>query len=160
MELDDGTKTDVDSGSENRRLYTVEARYNAAEPRVLCGNHLDTRWRRLVFQHNNPRSVLTQSRYENYYRYEVAQALRWWFHANAAEGASSAWSAWSVSSIWDVGAVSHCLETRLIEHKLESNYTITAVSQHCHVTYADRSNIAPDWEDRRNQTSTETKKGD
>ena len=140
IELEPDYQTKRGSGSGVDTVYGVEARYAYPEPRIICGQVFDNRWRQVYFKEaaggvpiNNsqqcPRAAL-----DGLYNYEAAQALRWWFHAQAAA---------------DTFGSSICLETRLVEHKIKYTYETVAVSQHCLVSGEDRSNIMPDWNQPR-----------
>lgn len=122
-EQDDyATKPDVfpqkgTSGSGDAHAYTVQARMAYFEPKQICGHLLDTRWRTIYFE-QSPVGVPAQSRYSPWsgclpgmMTYEAAQALRWWFMANAAH------------------TFDHfCLETRLVKHEIKYSFEEQAVS--------------------------------
>lgn len=113
--------------------WSVEARLAYYNPQAVAGLLLDDRWQTVSFPEGRigvPRS----SRYSlpwfaacGLYDYAAAQALRWWFIAQAeAEG----------------GAI--CLETRLIKHQMKYSYEHTAESAHAYIGGDDRSHIMPD----------------
>lgn len=86
--------------------YTVEARLvQKLTPQIVCGNALDGEWRTLHFQRGGGG---VPARHEldhglgmfHLYTYEAAQALRWWFLANA-------------------DSLGRLIETRLVRHKVE-----------------------------------------
>lgn len=101
--------------------YTVEARYNSDDARVICGMPLTRKWQH-VSTTRAPSGVPTEQVclgmtpfFEGVLNYPAAQALRWWFIAAAA--------------------VEHndlLLETRLVEHRCEYTWkdtTIRAVNE-------------------------------
>ncbi len=110
--------------------YTVEGRYNYSEPKQFGGQILDERWRTLIFP-SAPFGVPIGGFHKHELKmngllgYSAAQALRWWFHANA-----------------DVLG-SLCLETKIVKHIIKSSYKCEAVSDHELITGDDRSNIKP-----------------
>ena len=117
---------DGNSGSGTTYGYQVQARYMYSAPKSFEGMILDKQWRTIPFK-EGACGVPAGSRFEMpelvhayCYSHEAAQALRWWFLANA--------HASDFSSI--------CLETRLIEYKLEYSHKATAVRV---VDYIERS---------------------
>ena len=139
FELEPDYQTKRGSGSGEETAYCVEARFQFPEPQLICGQLFDNRWRRVSFQKDAagvpsndsyfaPRVALT-----GLYSYQSAQALRWWFHAQAAAENYSAF----------------CVQSRLVEHKIKYTYETTATSAHCVVGGEDRSNIMPDWNQPR-----------
>ena len=134
-ELEPDYKCDKAQSSGSNMLYTVEARYAFSKPVQICGQLFDMRWSEVRFKTSAEgigvpelKSWSQLSNVSSMYEYVAAQALRWWFHAEAAKDHS------------DI-----CLETRLIKHEIKWSQTITAVSQHCKISGEDRSNIIPDW---------------
>lgn len=146
MDLDDEYKKNRGSGSSTEVAYSVEARYAFIDPVIIAGQIFDNRWRRVIFKESsvgvpNAPAWKRHTIENGLLCYASAQALRWWLHA--------------VGECENNGAI--CLETRLIEHKIESQYTITAVAQHCVVGGDDRSSCMPEWGGRivagENQTN-------
>ena len=89
--------------------YFVEAR--RTEPSEINGQRLTTQWKRLVFL-DHPLNVPAWPRYKlagfiGYYSYEAAQALRYWFLADAD----------------DFG----CTKTRLVKVTIEYTHTVTEI---------------------------------
>ncbi len=124
------------SGSGNEEAWSIEARWMYSEPKAFGGQIFDQRWKRVHFDRVNPPvgvpsghpSVLNVRDTCDLYGYQAAQALRWWFHANAA-------AAW----------MDTCLETRLVKHKLKYEFSSEAVSAHATVGGDDRSGMMPDY---------------
>ena len=135
VEPDDFPKKGT-SGSGGMKAYSIEARYAYPDPRDFFGNLLDQRWRTLHFDKAPPPfGVPTGGRYNQpmlyytgLYEYQAAQALRWWFLAAAHAEFSCG-----------------CIETRLIEHKIEYSFSSTAIKAVAPVGGDDRSGIMPDW---------------
>src|SRR5690606_9220355 len=96
----------------------------------------DQRWKRVKFDTiplpvgvpSGPPSLSGLRDKLGLYSYQAAQALRWWFHANAA-------ASWN-----DL-----CLETRLVKHRVKYSYECEAISAHAVIGGDDRSNVMPDW---------------
>ena len=104
------------SGSGTERLFSVEARYNYHEPKVIAGQMFDNRWKRIPYSdapHGIPKPrYISQGRSaSNLLTRQEAEAIRWWFIciAEASE---------------NVGG-SLCLETRIVEHEVEYSYSVT-----------------------------------
>lgn len=126
-------KKQIGSGSGSTDAWSVEARYASHGPRVIAGMLLDNRWQRVQFDPSptgvpsKAGSVSNPSAY-GHLDYAAAQALRWWFVAQA-----------------DVDLGSFCLETRLVQYRINYSYQVEQVSAHAYVGGEDRSNIMPDW---------------
>lgn len=124
------------SGNGGVIAYSVEARYAYPDAKVFAGNLLDARWRTVQFEKAMPPVGVPVGRSYNspwlqqtgLFEYQAAQALRWWFLAIAEAEFSCG-----------------CIETRLIEHKIEYSYASTANKPVALVGGDDRSNIMPDW---------------
>lgn len=102
----------IPSGSGSIDVYTVEARYAYHDPKVLCGQLFDNRWREVQFQ-QSPIGVPSKTwplDYPGYYSFDAAQALRWWFIAQAGASGEGNW----------------CLETRLVRHRAKYSYEFKA----------------------------------
>ena len=113
--------------------YSVEARLAYPEPRQVCGHLLDLRWTTLHFD-KSPIGV-PQARPGNFlmlatglYSYQAAQALRWWFLAQAENEFSCL-----------------CIESRIVEHQITYSYYTKAVRAGSIVGGDDRSNIMFGW---------------
>lgn len=100
--------------------YTVEARYNYAEPRQFGDIILHKDWRPLQF-HKSPIGVhpfgqrhsgSIQRESLGLFGYSAAEALRWWFisECEMQEGYSTL-----------------CLETRIVAHKITYALSATAL---------------------------------
>jgi hypothetical protein len=122
------------SGSGTNVGYTVEARLAYMVPQTVVGMVLDTRWQRINFPQGVPGvREKTGSPYDvaTYWlhTWAAAQALRWWFHSEA-----------------DLhGPGSYCLETRIVEHRVNYTYSVEAVGAHAQIGgNVHRSNFGPD----------------
>lgn len=121
------------SASGKNHGYSVEARLNTYKPDEVLGNILDNRWRRLNFPESHI-GVPLHRKGElglgelGLVSYAAAQALRWWFHAEAENSRKGI-----------------CLETRIILHEVTFSYAETPKSVHEAIGGNDRSNIMPDW---------------
>jgi len=62
--------------------------------------------------------------------YQQAQALRWWFLASL-----------EATDFFRVLNV----ETRIVSHEINLEYTVTALGEHGWIHGEDRSNFLPDW---------------
>lgn len=124
------------SGSGGVTGYSVEARLNYHEPRTISGQIFDNRWSTVHFQQTVPPFGVPSGRRYNscwydqtgLFSYQAAQALRWWFLANA-----------------EVEFSCLCLETRLIEHEIKYSYSSTGVKAGAVIGGDDRSNIMFGW---------------
>lgn len=122
------------SGSGLEDGWSVEARFTYHEPRQFGKQIFDQRWKSVQFDQvvppigvpSGPPSVLGIRDACGLYGYQAAQALRWWFHANAA-------------ARWQDG----CLETRLVKHLLKYEFSSTAESAHAVIGGDDRSGMKP-----------------
>lgn len=122
------------SGNGTDHAYTVEARLAYPEPRSVVGQILDTRWRQVAFVESTvgvparPRYAPWGAFLSDKLSYQAAQALRWWFLANAEQEFSCL-----------------CIETRLVEHEIKYSYSSTAIKAGALIGGEDRSNIMFDW---------------
>jgi hypothetical protein len=124
------------NGSGTAISYSVQARLAYFEPRMVCGQMLDTRWTTVNFEMG--RVGVPADKFESLpghntavanglVSYQAAQALRWWFLANADKEFSCG-----------------CIETRLIKHTVRYEYSITADSAHDYIGEGEsRTNIMP-----------------
>ena len=95
--------------------YTVEARWNYPSPKAFGQIILDREWRTIPFaegQHGVPQKTNHWDgsfflRQFGLYTFPVAEALRWWFIAEANSD--------SIGSL--------CLETRIVEHRVRYSST-------------------------------------
>jgi len=127
---------DTMSGSGSVEGYRVEARYMGHEPKPFAGLILDKEWRLLTFNDKTPIGVPIGDSYhapmlkQTYcFSYQCAQALRWWFHAQA--------------EVEMLGGL--CLETRIVKYEIQYSHSAKRVSEHCLIGGDDRSNCMPDW---------------
>ncbi|SRR6266404_238374 len=106
------------SGSGSETGYSVEARYNYPQPKIIAGVIYHKDWRHVHPQqgvlgvpvaHPQQRHIIEHGLMS----YPAAQAIRWWLHAIAA-------------SEEFLGGL--CLETRLIEHRISYSYKETLTS--------------------------------
>ncbi len=101
------------SASGTDRSYSVQARMAYYEPRTVSGMMLDTRWKTVCFK---PGEVgVPIHRWHSWpdhglYNYQAAEALRWWFVAQAR-----------------VENNEICLETRLVEHEVDYSWKESSV---------------------------------
>lgn len=111
--------------------YYVEAMTTYPEPQTFGGQIFSGKWKRVHFndtvagvpkaaQFQLPIMILADC-----YSYEAAQALRWWFHAEAAPG--------------------FCLQSRIVKCEIKYSVETERVSEHCVIGGDDRSNCMPDW---------------
>lgn len=120
------------SGSGTEIAYSVQARLAYHQPRQVCGHLLDLRWTTLYFE-KSPIGVPVRAGsmargHCGLLSYQAAQALRWWFLAQAELEFSCL-----------------CLETRLVEHRVEYSYSATAARAGAIIGGDDRSNIMFGW---------------
>ncbi len=131
------------SGRGTTHGYTVEARHNYPDPVAIGRQIFDNRWREVHYQEGHP-GVPTRKASPHdagsYHTFDFAgaQALRWWFHAEA-----------EASPEWGV-----CLETRLVRHEITYEYSVKAVSAHEHTggdagDFSSRSPKSPPFAENR-----------
>lgn len=123
------------SGSRTMDGYKVSARYCSDTPMELCGQLFDNRWQIVQFD-KAPLGVPIADPYSarilgerGLLGYAAAQALRWWFHANA-------------EALRIGGGL--CLETKLVKHTISASFECVAMSEHELIGGGDRSNCMPD----------------
>lgn len=123
------------SQSGTNHAYSVQARYDYPEPKVFGDIILHKEWKTIYFPKSRDVGVPTGNALDwagnqmGLMSYQAAQALRWWFHANA--------EAEILGSL--------CLETRIVKHKVEYSIKEEAISDHEYIGGDDRSNVMPDW---------------
>lgn len=121
------------SGSGDDILYSVQARLAYHDARLICGHLLDLRWKTLYFE-KSPIGVPAARPFRfgamatGLLSYQAAQALRWWFLAEAETNFSCL-----------------CVETRLVEHRVSYSYSSEAIRAVAPIGSDDRSNTMPDW---------------
>jgi hypothetical protein len=121
------------TGSEKTHGYTVEAKSLSGDPIQIGDLTLGNKWERIPFS-RSPIGVPNCAPYEGALQYTAllnypaAQALRWWFHAEAHKGAG--WLS---------------LLTRIVRHEVQMTHKVTAISAHCEIGGEDRSALTPDW---------------
>lgn len=122
------------SGTMNGDGWTVEVRLaDYAQPIQIGDMVVSHQWQRVGFTpavigvpaHSEYQSYLGYTRYLSY---PAAQALRWWFHAEAAKG-----------------SLALGLHSRLVKHRIRVEHSVEAVSVHCGIGGEDRSSMMPDW---------------
>jgi hypothetical protein len=94
--------------------YYVQARYMYSEAVVICGQLFDKRWKRVSFEPSTAgvpvhRPYDVAKHLTELMDYAAANALRWWFVANATLTNN------------DI-----CLETRLVACRIKYSYEATA----------------------------------
>ena len=101
----------------------------------MCGQLFDNRWQIVQFN-KSPLGVPVADPYmapileeRGLFGYAAAQALRWWFHANAVASR--------------IGG-DLCLETKLVKHTVATAFECSAVSEHEFIGGEDGSNRTPD----------------
>lgn len=131
-ELDPDYDPNFSSGTASEVCFVVEARDISQTPCVVADQIFDNRWKRVHFERGavgvppcNPFQLYTNR--NGYLSYPAAQALRWWLHANAE-------------------ATMHgmCLETRLVEVRIESSYKAVAIATHALIGGEARNNFQPE----------------
>lgn len=123
------------SGTGTIHAFRVQARYMYPEPKVFNGIVLDERWRYIDFPSapigvpRGPEYYLPMLITTHCYGYQAAQALRWWFHAEAERSL--------------LGGL--CIDTRLVQFTIEYSHKWKPVSCHGLIGGNDRSSSIPDW---------------
>ena len=125
--------------------YTVEVRYTGHKPAIINDMVLGKEWQRPKFDAVQPPipGVPTARPWNaalfsmlGLYDYSAAEALRWWFHANAdATG---------------IGAM--CVESRIVAHRVKYSMSEEAISEHSIISGEDRTSIVPDWNTEKQPT--------
>ena len=115
--LEDGYENRQSQGSSTRPGYTVEARLDLLSPVNIGRQTFDKKWRQVEFDQSAIRVPMSHVHHRELlehglFSYAAAQALRWWFHAQA--------------EIECFGA-SHGLQTRLVLHQLTLEHEISAI---------------------------------
>ena len=104
------------SGQTSGYGYSVEARAADYEPANIAGQLFDLRWKRVKFQEVPPDLGVPSSNCiahrHHLLDYAQAEALRWWFvaQANAQRG------------------MGFSIETRIVKHAIRESYSVEAVS--------------------------------
>jgi hypothetical protein len=126
-------------GTASEAAYTVEARCPGQHPMQVGNQLFGERWCRVAFEktpggHGVPDAPACKLRTIEHgmHSYAAAQALRWWLHAQAE---------------FERGFFT-LLETRLVEHAIETSHKITAVGAHQIIGSEDRSSTMPNWGER------------
>jgi hypothetical protein len=126
------------SGTSSETAYTVEARCPGQHPMAVARQLFGHHWCRVVFGESTGQGVPAAPLWKVHtiehgmYSYAAAQALRWWLHAQAE---------------FERGFFT-LLETRLVEHTIETSHKITAVGAHQIIGSEDRSATMPNWGER------------
>lgn len=115
MKLEDDYITNRGNGSGTSVGYTVEAKYDYPAPVQIGDQLFDNRWRNVSFSKSPIGVPCTDDELNEHglMTYTQANALRWWFHAQA----NAEHKGW-------------VLVTRLISHKLEKTWKVTATEAH------------------------------
>lgn len=125
---------DASRGSMAGDGWTVEVRLDDyAQPTPVGDMLVSHQWQRVIFapaaigvpSHSEYQSYLGYTRYLSY---PAAQALRWWFHAEATKA-----------------SLALGLRSRLVKHRIRVEHKVEAVSVHCEIGGEDRSAMMPDW---------------
>lgn len=106
------------SASGTHKAFSIEARYAFHTPKKFGDLLLDTRWRRVNYTDvpdgfGVPKGTrhLFAADQCGLLGYAAAQALRWWFHANADHYLG----------------FSACLETRIVVHEVKYSFNESAI---------------------------------
>lgn len=111
------------AGGGNMFGFTVEGRNNFLEPITLGNQTFDKRWKKVQF---NPSVSGVPTRKGNAHDvgtyglmdYAAAQALRWWVLAE-------------LKASLEIHGL--CFETRLVQHEIKYEYSVTPISSHEYV---------------------------
>lgn len=125
---------EISRGSGTETAYAVEARIRGNHAMPIGKQIFDTRWQRVEVK-NSLIGVPSAAPYSHapahgLFGYSAAQALRWWFIANAEQEGRGA---------------AICLETRIIKYIIHYTHRVEAVSDHAYIGAEDRSHMMPDW---------------
>lgn len=122
--------------------WSVEARSTAHAPEAIGEQIFDERWQPVKFAYGMP-GVPTGSPFDGPWLqqmgllgYASAQALRWWFHAEAPRAL--------------------CIETRLVKHAVTVAVSAARQTEHDVVSGEDRSSIMPDWQGKKDGDANPT----
>lgn len=115
-QFEEGYRTDGGNGTSSYACYSIEARCGTAKlgPITVNNQVFDGEWRTVNIA-RAPIGVpaappfMASAQQHGLYGYAAAQALRWWLLAEA-------------------DMTFRALDTRLIEHRLETTYKITATA--------------------------------
>lgn len=104
------------SGNSTCRCFSVEARMDFPDPKIVNGQLFDGKWRQIEFATaavGVPNHLLGGENAKTMGRlsWSAANALRWWFHSQA-------------------GFSSYCLQTRIVEYEYKESFTSTIVGFH------------------------------
>lgn len=136
MKLEDTYKTDRSSGSGTSTGYSVEARAHCG-PTIVHGKIYGPDWSVVEFRERDDDSGIPapggydssgQLLNHGLLSYPSAQALRWWFHADAENDEYNGMRIGNKRVVLRTSTVG--IETRLVKHEVKYSYTITAVSAH------------------------------
>jgi hypothetical protein len=136
QKLDDDYKADKGTGSGTSTGYSVEAR-STRGPAVVNDQIFGPNWTTVLFhERNDGQGVPSPGGYDSsgqllnhgLLSYASAQAIRWWFHANAEDGQDKGIRIGNTKIGFNTSLSG--VETRLVRHEIKYSYTITAVSAH------------------------------
>lgn len=121
------------TGDYHEKGYTVEARCTLREPRSVGPILLGQEWAEVPFNRSPQGGIPMAHPYSplpmmSVMSWPAAQALRWWFHAEAA----------STGIMSDLG-----IETRIIEHAIKLEYECRAVGPVDEVTNGSSRRLPP-----------------
>lgn len=117
LQLEEDYKTIKSQGSSTSTGYTVEARFFMRDAEMIRQQVYDDKWRQVEL-YQSAIGVLMSTSYQReliehgLLSYSAAQALRWWFHAQA--------------EIECVGGAPG-LQTRLVQHRVTYTNEVAAI---------------------------------
>jgi hypothetical protein len=117
LPLEEDYKTKKSKGSATRTGYTIEARFHVRDPENVGRQIFDQNWRQVEFDQSAIGVPMSTSYHRELldhglFSYSAAQALRWWFHAQA--------------EIECVGGAPG-LQTRLVQHRVTCTHEVAAI---------------------------------
>ncbi len=117
LPLEEDYKTTKSKGSATLTGYTIEARFYLREPEKIGRQIYDKDWRQVKFDLSDNSIPMSPVHHRELlehglFSYSAAQALRWWFHAQA--------------EIECVGGAPG-LQTRLVQHRLTLAHNVMAI---------------------------------
>ena len=117
ISLEEDYKTIKSKGSSTSTGYTIEARFHVREPEKIGRQIYDDRWRQVEFDRSASGGPMSPVYHHELIErgllsYSAAQALRWWFHAQA--------------EIECVGGAPG-LQTRLVQHRVTCTHEVAAI---------------------------------
>ena len=115
--LEEDYKTVKSTHTLIRTGYIVEARFQDCDPGIVGKQIYDDRWRQVKFDQSKIGVPMSPAYHrelidQGLFTYSSAQALRWWFHAQA--------------EIECVGGAPG-LQTRLVQHRVTCTHEVAAI---------------------------------